>query len=346
MSKKQLLALVPSLVLAGSALPEEKQSCSSMNYEASLSYLFWNAREDALNFAAKNRVFFQGQTPSVEPLIGHIKSPKGRWDSGFRVGSSFSDHTEKFGHYGLRAEWTYFHSTSSSRATTAPDATLGVIVSSLSLFAPQSVPFPFANSARAKWTLQINEFALNLEYFCHATSRILLRPYIGLFGANIEQNRQAHYLTVTRDFGNTVISRLTLRTKNDFWGVGPSFGAGVSWNLWKHLALIGNAFTSGLYGRFHTKNSVKLSDPITFPFTNFKSNPTRLRPMIGALLGLECGGNVSACARLSLSASYEFQYWWQQWHDIGNQVGNAISGTGHWGDLSLQGFVFTAKAEF
>lgn len=340
--KSSFLVLLPVLSMAA----EESRTCSLINYETSLSYLFWNAREDSLSFALKDQLIFTPQTPSVEPIVGHIKSPKGRWDSGFRVETAFSDHTKEFGHFGLRAQWSYFHSTSSAHTATPAGSSFGVIVSSVSILGAGASPFPTAESARSKWTLHLNEFALNLEYFCHAAPRVLLRPYVGVFGASIEQSLHSRYQNVSFDLASIFTSHLNVRTKNDFWGVGPSVGAGLSWSFWEHLALIGNLFASGLYGRFHTKNSVSVSDPVQVPFTDFKSNPTRLRPVIGGLLGLECGGNVSPCARLSLSAAYEFQYWWQQWHSFSNQIGNFVSGTGQWGDLSLQGFVFTAKAEF
>jgi len=111
------------------------------------------------------------------------------------------------------------------------------------------------------------------------------------------------------------------------------------------LKLIGGTNVAFLYGKIHTKN--KLHAPVTVrdDFANTYSNVGRGRPTAGANLGIE--GVYHTCGYdIGLSASYECQYYWSQWHATSSLLGLGVSGAGQWGDLFLQGLTLSASVAF
>lgn len=324
-------------------LPEEKP-CSKRTWETMASYLYWSAREDNLTYAIENGIAFAPLVPDGHP-DGKLKAPQGTWHSGLRLEAATIADSQKFERYGFRALWTYFNMQSSSTSKTA-DPTIFPIIGTLlgSLTANGGSPFLFCNSAKGKWGLQLNEFAINLEYLCQTAPNVSFRPYVGIFGAALRQRFRAFYNQVQVQVPAPMFIDVQMHAINRFWGVGPSIGCAVDWAWTKRFHLIGNAFASGLYGQMNLRSTpvVPQGSGTAFLFSRFVEAATRLRTMFGSQLGLEAG----PWSGVSFSVNYEWQWWPQQWRVVSDALPNFFAGNTGRGDLSLQGFTASLKAVF
>ena len=323
----------------------ENTCCSSITAETTLSYLFWSAREDNLYYAVENAFSFVPLVPDVSP-DGKFRAPKERWDSGFRVEVATAIESQSFKQYGFRAFWTFFEldSSASSRTSNGALGPLALANTTLSLL-PNSPAGPFLVSleAKGKWNLQMNQFALNLEYFWQTAPCILFRPYVGAFGAMIHQKLNTAY---TNAQVNGILRDLKNSSESRYWGVGPSVGFGMDWAFTSFFHLIGSVYASGLYGLMNLKSSPTVPTAVLSLFPHNISSAYCLRTVTGMQLGAELKRSLTQCTTIAFSASYECQYWPRQWKMISNQVGNFFLADSGWGDLSVQGLVTSAKIAF
>lgn len=309
-------------------------NCCQLNFALKASYLYWNVQEEYLGYGVQNVNLF---TPNLTPSNATLKTHDRKWDSGFRIEAFLSDIS-----YPIKChfEWTYFKST--SKASVNGDPTIATIgVTTASTVFPDN-PFLSATNINSTWKININEFAFDLGYPLSCSPCISFCPYLGIFGAVINQKQKIFNNNIMNDAGSA--PSITVFRKNDFWGIGPRLGIGANWNFIQYFSLVCDINFAYLIGKINSKNHFQLP---TLPYINSLNEKIWCgRPMTSAFVGLNCEGCICNSSSLSLSLGYEFQYWWKQWHGISSVFDDNQSAEGNWGDLTINGLVASIGISF
>jgi hypothetical protein len=299
------------------------------------SFLFWGVEEDYLGFAIEGVQLDDPETPEKR-LVTHDPA----WSPGMRFGFSVTSKDCQCP-AGFAFNWTYFQTSSDARArsTTERDSVLVTAVSNFPTFSSPVI----ANRAKSRFNFRFNEFTLDITSLNYNGSCITARPYAGIIGAAIIQKQDINYFDAlvvqeTLDF-------LVVR-KVDFYGIGPRFGASGSLRIYDGFSFISDASIGLLFGRHNTRNFVKGTTGSPNLLSEVTQTVNRGRLMASGSIGIEWRTAVGCGVEFYLSAVYEMQYWWQQSHLISNLNDDAISGEGRWGDLAMQGGVFSVKLLF
>ena len=263
-----------------------------------------------------------------------------QWDSGLRLECGIHSSCYPIGCY---FSWTNFQTKSHASAQNDASEFPSVGITTISAFSNDGGPFLLSQGASSSWDININEYTLDFDYRVLLTSCFSFCPYVGVMGATINQKQNIEYFEVPF---NAEIIDLAISRNHDFSGVGPRIGVGFDWKFWRKLSLIGNINTAYLVGRFDTKNEIFAPIDLASGFLNINEKNVRGRAMAGGLIGLEWESQINKCFGFSISVSYEYQYWWQQWHSSSNMLSTIITGESLWGDLSIHGLVTSVGISF
>lgn len=169
---------------------------------------------------------------------------------------------------------------------------------------------PNYRSASAAWNLYYNVIDLELGRKFTAHQSLILRPFIGLKLASINQSINTTWQSPTVA---TTFSTATEDLKNNFWGVGPAFGIDSQWIISKRynstFNIIANVAGALMYGHWNFKDVYQNNTPSTK--TVHVNNINGAASMIDGTLGVEWKKSIAA-RQLSLRLSYEAQVWFDQ----------------------------------
>lgn len=343
MSKNQnrnVMKLIPLIfLLLFSSLNADISSFLSCNstdfqYDGKASYLYMGVAEDQLGFAVEGLIF-----EDTGPTKARLKSHHPKWDSGVKLELGLTPCS-----YPLKGigSWTYFQTSSKAKAHSLQDGTRTVGITTVSAISGESL-FPKAEKANSTWDITLNEFVFDIKFIGDIFPCFSVDPYVGVMGALINQSQIIHY-------NNILISQSTfnlkVKRKNHFYGVGPRVGTSLSYTFWDDFRLISDFNTAFLVGVIHSKNKVKITPAATNVFKEPEENLRRGRPMLSASIGIEWNSCLCNCYNVSLAASYQYQYFFSQWHSTSNLLNDVITGEGSYGDLSLQGLSLTGGIVF
>lgn len=163
------------------------------------------------------------------------------WNSGFRGGFLYEPtrNSREIGIY-----WTYFPAKSSSNFNVGEQI---VIPEFFSGFASGNLFF----GANLDWKIMMNMFDLELGKKLNLGQGLIVRPAIGIKAGTINQTINCEW--------DAVVYKSNEKLKNNFFGVGPSFGVNTTWNLYKNISLIGDLTTALMWGNW------KINDTYTRP---------------------------------------------------------------------------------
>lgn len=205
--------------------------------------------------------------------------------------------------------------------------------------------FAFGSEARSKWHFEFDSLDFQIGKTCYFYNCLRTRPYLGVKGARIKQSQQINYLGFSL---NDTIVNIENNKRNDFKGIGPSFGIDLGWEFYPQVQLTAGLSGALLVGKFDVSQhpSVSLTPhSIEVTFKNSKKN--RIRPMVDARIGLEwtpCLFNSFNCV---IGVAYEIQYWWNQWQTSPSvESGLITGGATAQGDLMMHGLVVKAGISF
>lgn len=307
-------------------------NCCCMDFQLKASYLYWGVKEDYLAFA----YILPDNTTIINPKL---KTHKREWDSGFRLEALLSNNCYPIG---CHFEWTYFKTTSNASAIGDPTNPNISVATASGLIQSDVSPFLEATSVNSSWKININEFAFDLDYTLNYNACVSFCPYLGLFGAAINQKQKILNINATDGFD---IGNVTVFRKNDFWGIGPRFGLSANWNFTQQFSLVCDTNLAYLFGKITNKNHFQTST-VPLAVSNLNQKTWCTRPMASAFAALNWNTTIANCSILSLSVGYEFQYWWDQWNASSNIIDDLITADGHWGDLSINGLVASIGISF
>jgi len=220
--------------------------------------------------------------------------------------------------------WTY-HYSKATDSTGNPNVPAYLIMTRLQTFNGGNYKILIGATGRSSWRVHLNIADLEMGYDHFYSKRYSLRTHFGLRAAWINMEYNASYKDFL-DTGDNVNPGLTnylqgyLRSKSDFWAVGPRMGFDSYLHIGWGFSLCGKLAAALLYGEYDSKSRFFVErESVPFPFTEtvtnvpFKHNSfSRLRAEVEMAIGLEWAYCFSGDYLLSFHIGWENQYWWNQ----------------------------------
>lgn len=227
-------------------------------------FLWWQSTVTNLTFATEVEVTPQG---NVTNPTNNVELPKElyelnwNWDPGFRL--ALGVNTDHDG-WDVTGDWTYFFNRfSNSESVPSPlDGGLFDVEENspgTALLFSQMTWTPgysIATSIRAKGSLQLNQFDLELGRNFWISPTLILRPYGGLRGhvSHLKVQNKRHAET-NSTLPNVQFGLIESRSRyhQKVWGVGLLGGLNTCWKITKYFSMFGEGDFSLLYGPFNNR---------------------------------------------------------------------------------------------
>lgn len=196
---------------------------------------------------------------------------------------------------------------------------------------------PNYQNASIKWKVLFNTFDLELAQTFKFNPGLQLKPFIGLKIASINQHMYTSWQNPNPKtfFGITIPQNFTFATeniKNNFYGVGPSFGL-YSAYVKSFVEAFADFSTALMWGHWSFYDVYKNNNN-----TNISTNSSNINgavPMLAGRIGLAWKHGFSDIL-LKIHLSYEAQIWFNQLQYYNFNMGRLNN------LLSVQGMVFGA----
>lgn len=293
-------------------------------------WLYWRAHRNTSPFAGVG-TFLTGQDIDAGSFSISAVDSELDWDSGFRLGIG-----TRMGALEVGFQYTRFDTTGATALGNLADPNAFIHANLVDRsFADDILGSPLddgiADFASQAISLDLNLYDLWLGTEFRTCDLLVLRPFIGIRIADIDQDETVRY-----DGGEGATYDLFRST--NFRGYGLRGGLGAESTLWG-ITLFGRTAVSLLYSEFDTFRSDRITIPgdDTLYIRQYGHNFNDITPV------LEVAAGVSYCfGPVSIAAGYEFSRWFSilqhpdvpGWDDVDGDVGNYRRDRG---DLSLDG---------
>lgn len=300
----------------------------STNFSVFADLLLWLAEESGTENWAE---VITGGAPSPEICI--IRKVNFNWDPGFRVGLSYG---MKHDQWSTQLYYTRFHTRGKDRVTSSPGSVFSAFLGNFYVDNPTGAGIKGLAYERANihWTIDFNIFDWELGRSFWISKALSIRPFLGLKGGWIHQSIHSKWqhpsppeppqTFIPFDTGRE-------RLKNNFWGLGPSGGLDMDWNVYStrnnFLSLFGNFSGAILYGHWTFKDvyTNEIPQKILVKLPRLNSGASMLRTVMG--LGWDTYFKQGQY-HFSTKLGYEMQFWLDQLQyytlDTG-RLGNALT---------------------
>ncbi len=227
------------------------------------------------------------------------------WSPGLRVGIEY----KPANFFDAKLYGTYF-STKTHAEVTAPPGQFILPEFFNSLIAlPETI---FVTAGEVGWQLTMNMIDAEIGHQYNPLDSLAIRPFIGVKGVTINQSIHSTWQAST---DHIHLFSDTENLKNNFYGVGPSFGLDSTWHLYKNINILSDVSTALLWGHWNINDTYKRPPGLVgiIPETTIVSNTKNA--MLGAFtaryfMGLEW--RFQAKALVTIKAGYEMQFWSNQ----------------------------------
>lgn len=281
-------------------------------FRTEFTFLYWQATEDGLEYAAKNEPRLGASSSLATNISAALMAPDFAWKPGCKL--LFGYHFMDWG-WDLEGRWTYafFKSKGESAQTLSSDGAglFPIWISQQALIATNPV---YANSSATHF-LNFNTFDIELSCNGAISKALFFKAFGGLKGISIDQKYHVSYSNGYFDGTNEMLSS-TSHLKNKCDGLGPRIGLGTSWCFPKQISFIGEFAATAALSSMKTKRkdtSLGLTSNLLQT-----ANPKLFeafwvwRPLIEAKMGLSWDYTWGKKGLLALTASYEMQQFWEQ----------------------------------
>ena len=321
-------------------------------YRTSNQYLYWQAKEDGLEFAQLIDVQLNFPAPIVATTS--LLEPSSEWNSGFQVGLGYI--FPQRSQWDILLNWTWFHS-DAKKSASASDPTL-----TQHSLKPTWLPFlmgPQAFDAAGHWSLKYDTLDLLLGRDFFLGRWLSFHPQAGIRGAHLHQDYHAAYHGAYND-GMGALLPLGETSFDATWtynGIGVRFGTDGEWHINSYVSVVANGFLSILYGRYHLQEAFVgkfLAGGFLLGESIYSNRRYyRLRTALESELGIRLQKFFSNdTKRAVFGAYYGFSYWIRQ-NEMSNELLN-FDATGNsfvthlpiTGDLQLQGLRIELGVDF
>lgn len=279
-------------------------------------FIYWHASQQSTSPWA------YVQTINVPPAATYTEpNVYFKWHAGLKLGIQY----EQPSLLDAKLYWTYFSTKTHEGIIAAPNEII------IPEFFNGFTTLNLFNRAQLDWKIIMNMVDADLGHTFNPLDSISVRPFVGIKGGTI--NQSIHSAWQEQLFNSTLYSA-TEDLKNNFYGVGPSFGIDTVWRLKNNVRIRGDFSTAFLWGHWDIQDTY--FRPATLlgliPETTISSHTNNA--MLGAFmaryfLGLEW--TLHTKVLVTLKAGYEMQFWSNQ---LRLPVFQALP---IHGDLTLQG---------
>jgi len=219
----------------------------------------------------------------------------------------------------------------------------------------------------SKWYLKIDIGDLILGRPYYVGTNLTFNPYVGVRAYRIDQK----YNFLTREEEEMEATNYFYinenKNKSDSWGLGTKFGIDTNWILGAGFRLFGDMSLSICYQHFKLYQNLWYyqyepgESDVSNAFGSVSKEKDKVLPNVNTVLGFGWGTYFDNCNwHFDLTASYDFNYFWQQnmmqWLNQACWTSyNVVSGTGSYlvymntaaaKDLILHGLTITARLDF
>ena len=314
----------------------------SWDFYISGSYIYWQPRQDGLEFAREVVRSGEGREGSLTNYtFVHMDFD---YHSGFKVGLGGNFERDD---WSLDFEYTRLYTTdhrSKILSDEPEDIALHFFFPFWSNFPDQAPTF----YAKARWKLHFNILDGILGRSYYVGTKLTFKPYVGLRAGWVDQKYRADYRHLVVAFYSN--------SKSDSWLLGPRIGLDTNWHFGEGCRLFGNTAASLFYQRFKTNIELvrlDLEEPILNFLRTMKEKEGYFNPNFEIALGLSWGSYFCDDSwHIDLSAAYEFHIFWDQ--NMMRKIldYNNVSGIGYNnsdptpGDLILHGLTVSLRLDF
>lgn len=220
--------------------------------------LYWQATEKGLPLGVVNKT----TTPNLNQAI--TKSLHGKWDLGMRIAAGYV-----LPHDGWDLSLTWLHFNPSAAHRSLHRSATKLIFPTLAASADPMADLGVCRSAKGHWKLSLNQLDLDMGREFFVSRWLTLRPHFGLRADRITQKLTANY----RHFlGQPEVSKVYVKYKDKWWGIGPEGGLDTQWGLGCGWSIFADVAVAVLYG----KDSVEFKDIDTPAISNVSNGSSSL----------------------------------------------------------------------
>ncbi len=279
-----------------------------------VSFLYWQAQEDGLDFAIKNNPTYTPTPTLYANVNGQFIGLDFNWEPALKLNGSMIFPNG----WDFDFRWTTYYSRSkhtTSHAAVDANTTSGLYPLWLLPNAYAVTP-PVYGQARGLWNLHLNTFDFELGANAFLTPRVSLRFHGGFKCIIIDQKYRVKYLNgITNGANQMLPSRAAL--SNDCFGAGPRIGFNSRWFVaygWSIAADIAGSMTLNRFKMKRSDSDRALAPTLNQKTSYFREKYYAFRPNLEALLGASWDTCYGCNNRYSFGfmAAYELQYYWEQ----------------------------------
>ena len=314
------------VLLIEQARPSANPDILGKEWFVLLDPLYWYGRTNGTAFAYSNHT----QVTTL-PLKGRTKDLDFRWSWGLRVGAGKNIDYDK---WDLTFYFTFYRTHVSGSAH-------GGLTSTLIPLRGATVQAHGVGSAKSTYALDFYNLDLELGRHYYVSSKLSLRPFVGLKNAWIDQKQVIRY---TAGFlGN---NSAHVDDTCDYWGIGLRGGINSRWHLgygWRIDGLFAGAL---LYGFFDIDHREKLT-PSRQDQVRLEDNKHQFVPTVQWRLGIGWGKYFNDKHNyFELGAAYEGMYWWRQNQMIKIYEYSTLRYDNFSEDISMHGLTISSRLYF
>lgn len=298
--------------------------------------LYWKPWEEALVATNEKTLLFATDDCTAAPVV----HPHFDWNLGFRLKGGF--HLPDYS-WDVEANWTHFHSNVHQVKSNQGISAFGLFpIRSLS---KDILAGDYVFRSELDWKLEFNWLDLTFIHSVSAPRRLDPRPFVGLRSAWVKQHGDLLYeggifLMGILLPGTSINGADCIKMKNNYWGIGPRAGIAPKLPLFCGLSLEGEAAISSLLGYFVLRQRETYLE-----VTRFSNHQ---RPFRVCFVGdFAAGAKWKLPLNLDwgqfvVGASWEYHLFLRQFALKRDRFGLVPDNR----NLSVQGFVFSARLEF
>lgn len=307
----------------------EKKDCSAKSsfidseqevFGFSMDYLLFRSINENLAFA--NRVIIE-ETPGAifnRVLSGNMLRPKRTFRPGFRIAAVGK---LPYGTWQIQSDWTYYYNKSvlnnhvDGMSYVVPNNDLrgsGIVAYWSQPYVKNSTigsgTTKKYTSLHGVWQLNYNSLDLYAYPEISVIDFLTIVPRFGLENSWIHQKMATTYTRSLTGITDTIVTG-----RNNFWGIGPSFGVNFLFDMGLGFSVVADTVASLLIGRT-TVRMIENSSPTDgndFVRTiNSTNRVNEVLPKLGFKLGLDWSTLFDSYYSMSIGAFWESMYYWGQ----------------------------------
>lgn len=321
---------LPSDLPANTITPQTFSAIpSKTNLYTTADFIYWYVKEEGLEWRVT-----QPLNPTNQTNRSRVKGPNFHWEPGFKFG--VGAHLPKDG-WDLFVQYTNIHTGDAN-----DKVSLSSVGQNTSLWRAAGIFFQDFNKGFMRWDHTFSAFDLEVGRSYKNSSRLTMRPFLGLKGS---WQIQEYYLTYTDDI--SAFSEIRkIHMEQIHRGIGLRAGLETSWQIVKAFSIFANVAINGLWTNFEVLRMDSFlgssTDTILLkPRNDFYT----IQYVTESMLGVKVEASWKEDRyHGSLQLAFEQQLWRANNQFVMQLFESAF--VGRTGDLSLQGLTLKARLDF